>query len=166
MTKMISLDTATVRTGWALWINGILTDHGVIDVSKTKDRTESLDEMVRQLIRLLKDTDPDIVVIEMTVVPTNTGTQRLLSEIVGVIRGWCMSQDPIRDFYRLRPSEWRKLIRTPDERVPKSKKDGLKEWDIRKAKEIFGFDPVDDNEADAVLIGQAYKRMFEPGIIF
>ena len=161
MTRMLSLDTATVRTGWALWINGVLTDHGVIDVSGIKDRSESLDEMVRQLIRLLKSTDPDIIVVEMTVVPTNTGTQRLLSEIVGVVRGWCFSQDPIRDFYRLRPSEWRKLVRDPDEKVPKSKKEGLKQWDIAKAKGIFGFDPIDDNEADTVLIGEAYKQMFE-----
>ncbi len=161
MTKMLSLDTATVKSGWAIWLNGTLTNHGVINVSGVKDHTASLDEMVRQLIRLLKDTDPDIVVVEMTVVPTNTGTQRLLSEIVGVVRGWCGSQDPIRDFYRLRPSEWRRLIRDPNDRVPKSKKDGLKEWDIKKAKEIFGFDPVDDNEADAVLIGEAYKSLFE-----
>ena len=120
-----------------------------------------LDMMVNELIKLLKEKNPEIVVIEMTVVPNNTGTQRLLSEIVGVVRGWCMSQKKQVDFIRLRPTEWRKLVRGAEEKVPKSKDDGLKQWDIKKAKELYHFDPIDDNEADGVLLGHAYKQLFE-----
>ena len=117
--------------------------------------------MCRELINLLCNKKPDIVVIEMTVVPNNTGTQRLLSEIVGVVRGWCLSQRKNIEFVRLRPTEWRKLVKDKNEKVPKSKKDGLKLWDIKKVKELFGFTPIDDNEADGVLLGCARIRQFD-----
>ncbi|MCR5206297.1 MAG: hypothetical protein K6E47_14810 [Lachnospiraceae bacterium] len=159
--KMLSLDTASRDSGWAYWENAVLKDHGVIHVpEKIKEPTAKLDCMVEGLIKLLKDKNPDIVVIEMTVVPNNTGTQRILSEIVGVVRGWCYSQKKNVDFIRLRPTEWRKLVREKTEKVPKSKKDGLKQWDIKKAKELYHFKPIDDNEADGVLLGHAYKRLF------
>ncbi len=162
VTKMISLDTASRDSGWAYWENAKLKEHGVISVDKNiKSSSEKLDMMCKNLIKLLDERKPDIVVIEMTVVPNNTGTQRILSEIVGVVRGWCMSQKKDVDFVRLRPTEWRSLVRNKEEKIPKSKAAGLKEWDIRKAKEIFCFSPIDDNEADGVLIGYARIRQFE-----
>ena len=160
ITKMISLDTSSVCSGWAYWENGILTDHGVIDTSLIKYRDKKLDNMCKNLIHLLKAHDPDIVVIEMTVVPNNAETQRILSEIVGVVSGWCLSQRKSSFFYRIRPNEWRKIVCNDNEKFPHSKKAGLKEWDIQKAKDIFGFDPIDDNEADAVLMGYAYNCLF------
>lgn len=36
--RMISLDTSTTKSGWAYWENGILIEHGVIDLSKIKDK--------------------------------------------------------------------------------------------------------------------------------
>ena len=162
MIRMLSLDTASRDSGWAYWENAVLKEHGVIHIpQKIKDINIKLDMMVNELIKLLKEKNPEIVVIEMTVVPNNTGTQRLLSEIVGVVRGWCMSQKKQVDFIRLRPTEWRKLVRGAEEKVPKSKDDGLKQWDIKKAKELYHFDPIDDNEADGVLLGHAYKQLFE-----
>lgn len=160
--KMLSLDTASRDSGWAYWENAVLKEHGVVHVDKKiKDINIKLDTMCKGLIDLLNSKQPDIVVIEMTVVPNNTNTQRLLSEIVGVVRGWCMSQKKEVDFIRLRPSEWRKLVRSDTEKIPKSKDAGLKPWDIAKAKELYHFDPIDDNEADGVLLGHAYKQLFK-----
>ena len=161
MTKMVSLDTSTSISGWAYWENGILKAHGVIDLKNIKSSDERVNLMCYSLVTLLKEHDPDIVVIEMTMVTTNAKTQRILSEIVGVIRGWCISQESPRFFYRIQPSEWRKLVCSEGEKPPRSKKAGLKEWDILKTKEYFGFDPVTDDEADAVLIGWAYCKLFE-----
>ena len=122
---------------------------------------DRLEQMCRELIALMDDKKPDIVVVEMTVVTRNVATQRILSELVGVVRGWCMSQRRQRFFYRMRPTEWRRLVKKEGERIPRSKKKGIKAWDVRKACEIFGIEPADDNEADAVLIGHAYIRLFE-----
>ena len=158
--KMVSLDTSSKDSGWAYWENGILKEHGVIHVSH-KDANLKLDHMCRELAGLLNKKKPDIVVIEMTVVPNNAATQRLLSEIVGVVRGWCLSQKKDIEFIRLRPTEWRKLVKNSGEKVPKSKKDGLKQWDIDKARELFHFEPIDDNEADGVLLGYARIKQFQ-----
>ena len=163
LTKMISLDTSSSCSGWALWEDGMLTEHGIIDLKYAKDSDRRLDLMCGSLISLLNSTDPDIVVIEMTVVSRNVSGQRLLSEIVGVVRGWCMSQHERRFFYRLRPTEWRRLVREEGEVIPRSKKNGLKEWDISKASDAFGFTPETDDEADAALIGWAYIRLCEEG---
>ncbi len=160
MTKMISLDTSSKLSGWAYWEDAVLIDHGVIDMSGVKDPEDRLNRMCCSLTSLLADHTPDIVVIEMTVVTTNAKTQRILSEIVGAVRGWCVSRAGNCAFYCIRPTEWRTKVCNKAEKTPRSKKDGLKEWDISKAREYFGFDPVTDDEADAVLIGLAYCRLF------
>ena len=158
-TRMISLDTSSATTGWAYWENARLVGHGVIDLSLLRAGEDRLEQMCRELISLMDDKEPDIVVVEMTVVTRNTATQRILSELVGGVRGWCLSQRRQRFFYRMRPTEWRRLVKEEGEKMPRSKKDGLKEWDIVKAEELFEFIPADDNEADAVLIGWAYIRL-------
>lgn len=160
VTKMVSLDTSSRASGWAYWENGNLTDYGVFDYSKMKDKEARLDTMCISLCNLLKEHKPDIIVIEMTVVEKNAGTQRLLSEIVGVVRGWHIITGA-SEFVRLRPTEWRKLVREEDEKLPKSKDDGLKNWDIAKANALFGLSLKDDNIADAILIGYARIRQFQ-----
>lgn len=159
MVRMVSLDTASNITGWAYWGSGKLKKHGTIDLSQMKRSPEKLDLMCKEIIKVLKKFNPDIIVIEMTVVPNNAGTQRMLSEIVGVVRGYSLSCDKDITFIRLRPTEWRKLVKG-NINPPKSKKDGLKEWDIKRCEELYLFKPIDDNEADAVLIGSAYINMF------
>lgn len=159
ITKMLSLDTSSCASGWAYWENARLIGSGVIDLNKIRDKEERLDEMCRRLAALLREKKPEIIVIEMTVVENNAGTQRLLSEIVGVVRGWHIFAN-VPEFIRLRPSEWRKLVKDKDEKVPRSKKDGLKEWDIQKAQSLFSVEVADDNEADAILIGYARIRQF------
>ena len=161
--KMMSFDTASQASGWAYWENAQLTEHGVIDLKKMKDKEERLTLMCERLLQILNEKKPTIVIIEMTVVENNAGTQRLLSEIVGVVRGWAMLNQlkgTPTEFVRLRPTEWRKLVRDEDEKVPKSKKDGLKEWDIQKANHLFRLQLEDDNEADAILVGFARIKQF------
>lgn len=155
--KMISLDTSSVASGWAYFENGILKEHGVIYKDKTLDKEDNLYYMCRNLIELLKYFKPHIIVIEMTVVERNAQVQRLLSEIVGVVRCYAIMHKDV-DFVRKRPTEWRKL--TKDEYYPeKGKKVDLKKWSVEKVKRDYGIE-CDDNEADAILIGQARINEF------
>ena len=59
------------------------------------------------------------------------------------------------DFQELRPTEWRKLI---DPGKKPRKREELKEWSKQKVKELFGIENVNDDIADAILIGEAYCR--------
>ena len=93
----------------------------------------------------------------MTVVERNAQVQRLLSEIVGVVRCYAIMHKDV-DFVRKRPTEWRKL--TKDEYYPeKGKKVDFKKWSVEKVKRDYGIE-CDDNEADAILIGQARINEF------
>lgn len=153
-TKLLALDTSIKNTGFAVYLSGKLTRHGVISRKKT---TTGADEMMCLLHDLIEKEKPDIVVVEMTVIVRNATTQRELTELIGSIRGHCLINDIY--FYRIRPTEWRKLVKKPDEKLPKER-NGLKFWSICTVKEKFGIE-VKDDESDAILIGLAYIKMYE-----
>ena len=160
--KMVSLDTSLSASGYALFQNGMLSDSGVItgiSSSDEPDKDKRLDYMCKNLLYYLLKTQPDIVVIEMTVVPTNAHTQRSLSEIVGCIRAYCLLAPNKPDFIRLRPTQWRSLCKDDYMTDSMHRKD-FKKWSVEKIKRDYGFDAIDDNHADAILIGQAYLNDF------
>lgn len=158
--KMISLDTSTTASGWAYWENGALIEYGELlhNAKKEKDIELRLNAMSRDLIALLEKYQPDIIVIELTAAPRGAQTQRSLTELIGVVRGWAAFHDA--DFVRVRPSHWRKLAKQYCERefhcetiLPKERSQ-LKCWSMDMVDEICGIQ-VDDNISDAILIGIA-----------
>lgn len=154
-TKMLSFDTSTSRTGYGYWENGKLKKSGFLASVKSDDFNKC-DDMMKQIRKMLDEKKPDIVVVEMTVVVKNAMTQRELTELIGGVRWYCVNNNI--DFHRLRPSQWRALVKDKDEKLPK-KREELKKWSMDKVKKKFGIDANDDT-ADAILIGAAYKEMF------
>lgn len=152
--RMLSLDTSSTISGWAYWENAKLIKSGVI-APKSKDKEERLDSMCLSLLDTLNTYKPQTVVIEMTVVERNAQTQRLLSEIVGVVRGWAILNNS--EFVSFRPNDWRKLV-CRDEKIPK-KREECKTWSIEKVLQSYKI-KADDNESDAILIGEARINQF------
>ena len=155
--KMLSFDTSTTDSGWALWKNGILTDYGNIDLTKEKD-INKVDEMSKRLISIIKQVKPDIIVCEDANVSKDIKTLKKLSEIIGVLRGCALSY-PDCWFDKLIPGEWKCLIASENETIP-TKREQCKAWSIKKTKELFDISTKNDNISDAILIGEAYKRLF------
>ena len=155
--KLLSLDTSTSSSGWALFVNGKYRDSGVIDLRKVKNTSDRLKTMIIKLRALIDHYSPAVVVIETPVVVRNPLTQRMLSMIFGIVYGKC-AEDEI-EFYELRPTEWRKLI---DSGKKPKKREELKEWSKQKVKDLFNINVTDD-ESDAILIGQAYINMCKNG---
>ncbi len=156
--RMISLDTSTRCTGFCCFENGEIKDFGKV---KANDE-EPLDEMMALIYGLLQEYKPDIVVLENTVVTRNAKVQRSLTMILGAARLWAILNHSF--YFTINPSEWRKLVKKPDEILPK-KREELKKWSIDKAREYYNgcsgnFDGNDDI-SDALLIGVAYTKMFE-----
>lgn len=151
-TKMVAFDTSSTITGYSVYEDGVLQEHGIINLSKEKNINIRMEDMCLGIIKILNDNIADIVIVEEAPYVHDPNAHRLLSEIVGVARGWALCN--FADFDEIRPNEWRKWICNKAEKVPTNRKD-CKLWDIEKVKKIFKFDPVDDNEADAVLIGYA-----------
>ena len=91
MSKILSLDTSSKVTGYAVFNNGKLIRYSSIDKSDKKDSYERMSSMVYELIILIEREAPDVVVIEETVVTRNPQTQRMLSMILGAVFGVCVS---------------------------------------------------------------------------
>lgn len=158
MSKILSLDTSTKVTGYAVYNDGELVRYSSIDKSEIKDGDVRLRLMISELITLVEREAPDTVVVEETVVTRNPQTQRMLSMILGAVLGVCVSYN--FNYCALRPTQWRKAVRGDDEKLPR-KRDELKKWSINKVNELFGIQDIGDDISDAILIGQAFINMIE-----
>lgn len=155
MIRMLSLDTSTAKTGYGYWENGNLCEWGAIESIKPEDGNKT-DDMMQRIRAFIAEKKPQIVVVEMTVVVMNATTQRELTELIGGIRWHCVNHKI--DFHRIRPTQWRKLVKEKDEKLPKKRQE-LKQWSMDTVRRLYGIKCSDDT-ADGILIGLAYKRMF------
>lgn len=151
--KLISFDTSTASTGYAVWNDGQLMLYDIIDLKKVKSSGTRLAAMILEILSILENEKPDAVVTELTVVTRNAQVQRNLTMILGAIYGYCLKH--VIDYYSLRPTEWRKAV---DCGKPPRKREELKQWAVESVKQMFGIDVTDD-VADAILIGQALLKM-------
>jgi Holliday junction resolvasome RuvABC endonuclease subunit len=158
---MLSLDTSSESSGYAVYDKGILTeDHGHIDHPKKRDGDVHTKRMCQDLLALLNRVKPCIVVAEEPPYARgNPGTHMVLCIILGTVYGWCLEHDC--EFNLINTATWRAAM-TVLGPVPRDR-EGLKRWSM----EITGLS--DDNEADAVLIGRAWLRLWdrqESGILW
>jgi Holliday junction resolvasome RuvABC endonuclease subunit len=156
--KLLSIDSSTTNTGYAVFENGSLMDFGTIDKRKMKDKEERFEQMMLDIWHLLEREQPHIVVIELTVVCRNADTQRKLTEILGNVRLWCKLNG--KEYNELRPTNWRKLICGEDEKIPKARED-CKNWSMEKINYLYGVEVTNDDISDAILIGRAYINKFD-----
>ena len=150
---MLSLDTSSESSGYAVYKAGVLTkDHGHLDHFKKNEGELHVQNMNKDLLALLNRTNPSIVVIEKPpYAKGNPNTHVILCVIIGVVRGWCLEHDC--EFNLINTSVWRAAL-SNESPVPK-KREELKKWSITLA----GVE--DDNEADAILIGRAWLKIWD-----
>ena len=112
--------------------------------------------MISQIYQLIASENPQIIITETTVVVRNVEAQRNLTLILGAIMGKCVEKHIAYD--SLRPTEWRKIIKNVDEKLPR-KREELKQWGKEKVFELYGKDIESDDISDAILIGRAYCNL-------
>lgn len=164
-TTLLSLDTSSTKTGWAIFKNGIYQESGVLDWSHIKDTEERLTIMYIDIIQYIQKYEPDILVIEKDVVGSgkrqNMSTINTLIKLIGGIWAYCIQlnmdttmnilDEDFKIFYvEYTPSEWRHLVG-----IKECKRDDCKLASIKRIKDVYNLN-VDDNEADAINIGEAY----------
>ena len=163
---LLSLDTSSTKTGWAVFKNGIYKESGVLDWSRIKDNTEDrLQIMYIDIIQHIQKYEPDILVIEKDIVGSgkrqNMSTINTLVKLIGGVWAYCIQLNmdtpmnfPAGEFnifyVEYTPSEWRSLVG-----ITARKREDCKAASIKRIKDIYNID-VDDNEADAINIGEAY----------
>ena len=155
--KLISFDTSTSSTGYAVYISGKLHRYDLIDFKRIKNTDERIKEMILKIYEIIETEKPQIIVAEMTVVTRNAQAQRNLTMILGAIQGKCLENNIF--FSLLRPTEWRKLVNNEKEKLPR-KREELKQWSKQKVSDILGINDINDDISDAILIGQAYINRF------
>lgn len=155
--KLISFDTSTSSTGYAIYISGKLHRYDLIDFKRIKNTDERIKEMILKIYEIIETEKPQIIVVEMTVVTRNAQAQRNLTMILGSIQGKCLENNIF--FSLLRPTEWRKLVNNEKEKLPR-KREELKQWSKQKVSDILGINDINDDISDAILIGQAYINRF------
>ena len=153
----MSIDSSTNATGYAFFVNGVLKSYSTCDYSYIKNTQKRIDNMILFICEMIENERPDIVVTELTVVNRNAEAQRNLTIILGAIRYKCLELKI--EYHFLRPTEWRKLIKNKDEKIPR-KREELKKWSINKIKENYNIETHSDDLSDAILIGQGYINSF------
>lgn len=155
ITKMVTIDSSTNRTGIGYYESGTYTTNHLIDASYDKQMDSRFALMSKEILSILDIYNPDIIYIEETVVVRNPQTQRFLTRLQGVIYAWCIQHDC--EFNTIRPTEWRKLIGINQGK--NIKRDELKKQSIKYVKENYGL-KVGDDVADALCIGSAVLKRF------
>lgn len=146
--KVLALDTSSNKTGWALFINGKYAESGLIDLSKNKNVEERIKKMCLTITTLIFAKSPDYVVIEQLSSTRNADTTRKLSRIIGAVYYYCISKDI--DYTEMSCEVWRGTVGIKNSRGRKVKIDSM-----NRVLQKYKLD-VDDNEADAINLCDAY----------
>ena len=164
---ILSLDLSTKSSGWAIFNDEELVEHGCITSAST-DMIKRIHIMIDG-IRFLLDNylDIDTIIVE-EVRPEggygvgNQKTHKALMYLQAAL------EFLVHDDYNKRvkidyiyPSSWRAAIGIKTGRGVK--RTSLKEQDIEFVKETFGIE-VNDDEADAICIGFAHNKKVETEI--
>lgn len=147
--KLIGLDISTRITGYSIYVDGLLADHGTIDFHKIKDTEERQCNMASSILMLLENNKPDVVYVEDTFVKGNVETSMKLMMMIGSVFGWCSFNDVV--FHKIKPSAWRSTVGIS---IGNKSRNELKDADIEYVLNKYGVECTDD-EADAIGIGEA-----------
>ena len=145
--KVLGFDQASKVTGYAVFEDGVLVRHGVIDISNEYDTDARVRHMFRRIIGMIASEKPDAVAIEGTHFQNNQNAFRLLAQLQGMIMGICdIAQVPLVEYS---PSLWRSKAGIREGRGVK--REELKKLAVEYVKEKFDVECSID-EAEAIVI--------------
>lgn len=157
--KMLSLDTSTSCTGVAVWSNGNYIFSTVLSTDKNVKGEDKLNQMIQLIINYIKLESPQIILTEQLAVTRNAKTVGMLTELLGAIRGFCVTNDI--SYYSLRPSEWRKEVSQVFNQKPNGRKrEDQKAWALDIVNNKMNICTDSDDQAEAILLGMSYVKIF------
>lgn len=159
--KLLSLDSSSSKTGWALFKNAKYVESGVINLDtneckkKYKGNSDKrIEDMCLSVINLLKEHTPDIIVIEKLNVGRNMTAVRALSKVIGATYCYAILNNCF--YFEIQPSQWRSKLGMQSSKRTRIE---YKQLSIDYVKKNFGKD-VSDDEADSICAGIGYIKMF------
>ena len=158
----LALDISTHSTGAAIFNGRELIHYECIAASST-NTFNRIDKIANKIEQLIKEYKPTDVVVEAPLpadVGHNIDTYRKLTWAQGLI-GDMLNKHKLIFNTMYAPNEWRKKVQIKT--GPKKIRPKLKAQDIAMVKMLYNID-VNDDIADAILIGRAYTQQYQEEI--
>lgn len=162
VTRLISLDTSSSKSGYAIFDNAKYVKSGVIDLDTKEckkkykgDSDKRIEDMCLSIINILKEYNPDIIVIEKINVGRNMVSVRCLAKVIGAVYCYSILHDDVF-YYEIQPSQWRSQLGIQSS---KRKREEYKKLSKQYVKDNFNIEVTDD-ESDAICAGVGYIKMF------
>ena len=152
----LALDISTHSTGAAVFDQKKLVQSKCI-TAYSQNVFNRIDKITKEIQQLVIKYKPATIVVESPLpadVGHNIDTYRKLTWAQGII-GNMLNKHGLKFDVMFIPSEWRKKVQIKT--GPKKKRASLKQDDIDMVKQLFD-KQVNDDEADAILIGYAYVK--------
>ena len=153
--KLLAWDQSSKKSGWCLIEDGKYVKSGVIDKSKITDIDTRIGEMGIAICQQIKESAPDIVVIENIQNQSSISTVVSLARLQGFILGWCYVKHIKSEI--IGPSEWRKILHF--KQGAGVKRQELKEQGMNYVKDRYGMS-LSEDEAESCCIADASWAKF------
>ena len=147
---VVGIDGSTNKTGIAVFCDGRYIKHTLIDLHKVKDINERIPKMIGEICKYIGSINPDKILMEETVLSSNTDTLKKLAYLAGGVMFYTYEHGI--EFELVLPSQWRKKIGL--QQSNKVKREVLKQESILAVKQEYGLD-VNDDIADALLLARS-----------
>lgn len=148
---LIALDESTTCTGYAVFDDGELIEHGIFSF-KSKDVLERVSLIMEEIEELIKTYKPSNMVIEDVQITMNAATAKSLLGLQFMIEVYAHRNNISCETYRT--TKWRKILGLSNSRSLDRK--AKKQETIDYVKDKYGIDVLKDDESDAIAIGTAY----------
>jgi Holliday junction resolvasome RuvABC endonuclease subunit len=150
--NILSIDLATKETGIAVMDLDKIIHYDCI-VCKDKYLENRLIYMKHQILKLTDTYKVDVIISEQEQVHISSLTTIGLAKMQGVLR--CLSDDSNIPYLFVPINVWRESAGIKTHGV---KREELKLLAIQKVKELFNIETCDDNIAEAILIGEYFRK--------
>lgn len=148
---LIALDESTTCTGYAVFDDSELIEHGTFSF-KSKDVLERVSLIMEEIEKLIKTYKPDNMIIEDVQITMNAATAKSLLGLQFMIEVYAHRNNISCETYRT--TKWRKILGLSNSRSLDRK--AKKQETIDYVKDKYGIDVLKDDESDAIAIGTAY----------
>ena len=148
---LIALDESTTSTGYAVFRNSALIEHGIFS-SKSKDVLERVSYIMEEIEKLITRYKPNNMIIEDVQITMNAATAKSLLGLQFMIEIYAHRNNISCETYRT--TKWRKILGLSNSRALDRK--AKKQKTIDYVKDKYGIEILKDDESDAIAIGTAY----------
>lgn len=148
---LIALDESTTCTGYAVFEDEKLINHGVFSF-KSKDVLERVSLIMEKIENLINTYNPNNMIIEDVQITMNAATAKSLLGLQFMIEVYAHRNNIQCE--AIRTTKWRKILGLSNSRALDRK--AKKQETIDYVKNKYGIEILKDDESDAIAIGTAY----------